>query len=131
VVRTPAPLQRLCIDINDQQPECAHVQAREGSKGGITSSLAALEAHVASGPKQHIAGGAMSAADVALAAVLHPTFSGVLGAAGRAPYPATLTWLQATCTHPAIATALGACAIQSAAWQAVSWPLLLWTLEAV
>lgn len=54
-----------------------------------------------------MAGNTITVADVYLAAVLQPLFASVLSAGARAPFPATLKWLQALAAQPEVAKALG------------------------
>mmetsp|Transcript_17141 Transcript_17141/g.42973 ORF Transcript_17141/g.42973 Transcript_17141/m.42973 type:complete len:1295 (-) Transcript_17141:143-4027(-) len=87
---------------------------RAKSQAALTSALTALEAHLAGG-NAHVAGGALTIADVYLAAVLQPLFGSVLSAAARAPFPATLQWLQALGSQPEVAKSLGTISLCAAA----------------
>lgn len=49
----------------------------------------------------------VTVADIALASVLAPLFSSVLGKPLQAHYARTLAWLQSCCTQPNFAKALG------------------------
>lgn len=52
-------------------------------------------------------------ADIAVAAVLQPLLSGVLGAEARAPFPETMRWFAAMLQQEQVAAALGKAGVAS------------------